>query len=227
MTPSKSYTNYLSAHEKWPNLYDECPQCGGPKTKKGEICSKCRIGPRTTVVQPNDPSYRYIPLTKGQYAIIETIFYDNIIQREWTTYGSKKYGFYAVSYIPKSERVGSETLIYMHRLIMGLDHNDPREVDHVLHNTLDNRRFIDGKENLRIATREENQHNRKINKNNTSGYKGVRYYEYPGQGRGRWLARIMINGNHKHLGYFPTATLAYAAYCDAAKIYHVKFACLG
>jgi hypothetical protein len=179
------------------------------------------------VVQPDDPSYRYIPLTKGQYAIIETEFYERIMQREWTINGTERYGFYAVSFLPKSERVGSETLLYMHRLIMGLAPDDPREVDHVLHNTLDNRRFVDGKENLRIATREENQHNRVRNKNNTSGYKGVRYYEYPGQGRGRWLARIMVNGKHKHLGYFDTAEEAYAAYCEAAKLYHGKFACLG
>lgn len=55
----------------------------------------------------------------------------------------------------------------MHRYIM----NCPKEkvVDHINHNSLDNR-----KENLRICTQAENQKNRKLSKNNKTGYSGIR-----------------------------------------------------
>jgi hypothetical protein len=50
--------------------------------------------------------------------------------------------------------------------------------------------------NLRWATRQENNQNRTMNKNNTSGFKGVRFE------RGKWRAQITIDGKLIHLGYF-------------------------
>jgi hypothetical protein len=58
----------------------------------------------------------------------------------------------------------------MHRMIMGVLPKDPRWVDHINHNTLDNRR-----ENLRFASRAENVRNGKIHVDNKCGYKGVVY----------------------------------------------------
>lgn len=44
--------------------------------------------------------------------------------------------------------------------------------------------------NLRLATRNQNMHNRKLNSNNTSGIKGVSWHK-----RDRyWVARVAING---------------------------------
>lgn len=60
--------------------------------------------------------------------------------------------------------------IFLHRLIMNCD-NPELEVDHLNHNTLDNR-----KSNLEIKTVSENQRNRKGPiKGNKSGFKGVSY----------------------------------------------------
>lgn len=78
--------------------------------------------------------------------------------------------------------------IRLHRWIM----NCPRhlEVDHINHNTLDNRKC-----NLRKVTTRENQLNKR---NNTSGCPGVRWHS---QGK-KWNARIVINGKEKSLGIF-------------------------
>ena len=54
----------------------------------------------------------------------------------------------------------------MHRYILNLKKGDM--IDHINGNGLDNRRS-----NLRICTHTQNQANRRLSKNNTSGYKGV------------------------------------------------------
>lgn len=96
--------------------------------------------------------------------------------------------------------------ILMHRLIM----NAPQGmvVDHINHNGLDNRRH-----NLRVVTPTENLGNRRRNKNNTSGYKGI-YYEPL---RGKWRATIRHNSKIYRLGRFDTATEAARAYDEKAK----------
>lgn len=38
---------------------------------------------RTFVVQPSDPSIRYIPLTYGRYAIVSAHRYEHLMQWEW------------------------------------------------------------------------------------------------------------------------------------------------
>jgi hypothetical protein len=56
----------------------------------------------------------------------------------------------------------------LHRLLMGLEPGDPRQVDHINGNRLDNRRC-----NLRVCTARENRRNARKRKDNTSGFKGV------------------------------------------------------
>lgn len=52
--------------------------------------------------------------------------------------------------------------------------------------------------NLRWASRLEQQYNKQISINNTSGFKGV-YFD---KTKNKWLAQISINGKIKHLGLF-------------------------
>ena len=61
-----------------------------------------------------------------------------------------------------------EELISMHRLVMGLGKDDEEYVDHIFHNTNDNR-----KSKLRIVNPSENAMNKGMQSNNTSGVKGV------------------------------------------------------
>lgn len=91
-------------------------------------------------------------------------------------------------------------IIYLHRHIMELDKGDKRVVDHINGNPLDNRKC-----NLRICTQAQNVMNRKINKNNTSGYKGVYYHKK----NKNWIAKIQLNREVIYLGAYETVEKAY------------------
>jgi len=105
--------------------------------------------------------------------------------------------------------------ITLHRFVMGSTHCDGIFIDHINGNTLDNRKL-----NLRPCNNQENQWNRKINKNNKSGFKGV----YQDKKSGRWRAVISINKKRTHLGSFADPKTAHAVYVESAKKYYGEFA---
>jgi hypothetical protein len=74
--------------------------------------------------------------------------------------------------------------------------------------------------NLRRATRSQNNANRRRPRHNTSGYKGASLC-----GRsGKWRATIRRNGKTIYLGRFETAQEAHEAYVKAARKLFGKFA---
>lgn len=77
--------------------------------------------------------------------------------------------------------------------------------------------------NLREATRHQNNRNKPKTRANTSGYKGVSFHKTSGL----WTAFITLNGNAKNLGYSKTKEGAYELYCDAAIKNYGEFANLG
>ena len=95
-----------------------------------------------------------IELTQDQYAIVDDADYDWLNQWKWFAYKHRRGNFYAARMSPTKN--GSRFYIRMSREILGLEHNDKRQGDHIHHNTLDNRRA-----NLRICTNAENLKNRK------------------------------------------------------------------
>jgi hypothetical protein len=101
----------------------------------------------------------------------------------------------------------------MHRAILRA--GDGHNVDHIDGDGLNNRRS-----NLRFATTAQNSANRGKQKNNTSGFKGVRWHKRDK----RWRAVIGINGKTKQIGSFKTPEAAYDAYCAAARELHGVFA---
>lgn len=105
--------------------------------------------------------------------------------------------------------------IYMHRLLFGLSKGDKRQVDHINHNRLDNRR-----ENLRLCEAAENRRNQRRRSDNTTGFKGVHIY----RGTGRFVAQIAANGRRFCLGTYATPELAHEMYCLAADMLHGEFA---
>lgn len=95
----------------------------------------------------------------------------------------------------------------LHRFILGIKDSNIF-IDHKNGDCLDNR-----KENLRIASRQENGRNRLINKNNKTGFRGVSLHVKTG----KYWARINIGSGSKSLGLFFTAKEASEAYENAAK----------
>ena len=66
-------------------------------------------------------------------------------------------------------------------------------VDHI-----DNNRLNNNVENLRYATIQQNNMNKKLSIKNTSGFKGVHFDKKSN----KWKSQIQINGTKQHLGYF-------------------------
>lgn len=91
----------------------------------------------------------------------------------------------------------------------------PKELDHINGVPADNRLH-----NLREVSRSQNNMNRQIQTNNTSGFKGVYFYKRIG----KWHSRIKVCGKYISLKYHDTAESASAAYQAASKQYHGEFA---
>jgi hypothetical protein len=75
-------------------------------------------------------------------------------------------------------------------------------------------------ENLRPATNSQNQQNKKLQCNNTSGFKGV-YFD---RRRGKWRASIYCNYGRHSLGYHTTREAAIIAIAEASERLHGEFA---
>ena len=160
--------------------------------------------------------YREIPLTKGFVAIVDAADYSWLSCLKWhahITYCA----VYAVAAVRHSD--GQYRNVYMHRLIMGLKRGDRRKVDHIEPSeTLNNTRG-----NLRVCSHMQNQANRRSNKNNTSGFKGVT----KSPTKGKWLAAITLSYKNVHLGTFSSPEAAHEAYCKAAQEHNGEFARFG
>ncbi|KKN85724.1 hypothetical protein LCGC14_0275290 [marine sediment metagenome] len=146
---------------------------------------------------------RIIKLTRGYATKVDDEDYEELSKYRWhvcTMQGGPK----AVRNVPrvKGERPGT---IYMHRQIM----KAPKGVlvDHVNHDTLDNRRIA----NLRVCTRSQNAANRKKTRG-SSRFKGV-YWDKP---KKKWRAQILVSGHYRNLGRFVNEADAGCAYNVAA-----------
>ena len=104
----------------------------------------------------------------------------------------------------------------VHRLIFLLEHGYlPKEIDHINGDRQDNRL-----ENLREVTRSENQFNKAMCSNNTSGFRGVNWHKHSKS----WVVRVCTKGKTKILGYFKDLELAGLVADEARNLYHGKFA---
>lgn len=169
---------------------------------------------------PQTEEYREIPLTQGQVARVSAHRFEELNQWKWfAQWNPSMKSFYAARWGKQIN--GKRPIILMHRFILGLEYGDPRTGDHKFHDTLDNREFIDGERNLRIADDSEQGCNRRKRSDNTSGFKGVSFHK----GKGQYAASIMARGSRRHLGYRPSAEQAYRElYLPAAEELHREFA---
>ena len=102
----------------------------------------------------------------------------------------------------------------LHILIMEV--KDGGDVDHINHDTLDNR-----KENLRVVTTSNNVRYRQCkNSNNKSGYRNVCWISNLEQ----WCVQLHINGKNERLGFFDDVDEAGVFAKEMRQKYYGKFA---
>ncbi|HEY8658011.1 MAG TPA: hypothetical protein VIM07_00760 [Chitinophagaceae bacterium] len=128
----------------------------------------------------------------------KTIYFDDddyelVNKYKWAIWWSG-YGFYA----KHSSRKG---YFLLHQLLMGFPKN---KVDHIDCDGLNNRRL-----NLRVVTDGQSSANRRKQKNNTTGYKGVFFVAHTK----RYRVSVNKNGERIEGGYFDSVI-------DAAKKYN-------
>ena len=194
-----------------PHWICDC-ECGGEKT----VIAYSLINGDTSSCGCNH-SYNTYDLTSKEYGIGYTrngtrfLFdkedYDKISKYKWTN----DRGGYITAYV--KDESGKKEYIRMHRFVMNV--TDPNIiVDHIHHNHADNR-----KSELRIVTVKENNLNRKLSKNNSTGHSGI-YYN---PSCDKWRACIRINGKLLYLGSFPTKEEAIEAREAAEKKYFGEY----
>lgn len=166
--------------------------------------------PKRSVIIPIGPSIAYIPLTQGQFALIDREEAPRLSQWSWQAAWSPNTQTFYARRAYREKETGKVKAVPLHREI--LQPTPDIQVDHENSDTLNNLRS-----NLRRASHSDNQHNRGLQKNNTSGYKGAYFL------RGSWMALIMNSGKSHYLGTFDSPEAAHAAYCEAATRLHGPF----
>lgn len=117
-------------------------------------------------------------------------------------------GYLYIGFQRKLYRAHTLAWLYIHGVF-------PRKmVDHIDGNPSNN-----SIRNLRECSASENQKNRKMNSNNTSGYKGVSF----DKSLGRWRATGATGNKTIHIGFFDTPEEAGEAYQEFAKANHGEF----
>ena len=166
---------------------------------------------RHAVSQPLTKSYRLIPLTQGQNAIVDAADFEWASRFNWCALWSPRTkSFYAV----RGAWINGRThMRQMHRELLRCKARE--KGDHRNHDTLDNRRS-----NLRVCTSLSNAWNQKKRSTNTSGYKGVTWIE----DRRKWRAQICVKGKHRFLGEFDLIQDAVEAYDEGAREHFGEFA---
>lgn len=138
-----------------------------------------------------------VKLTRGQFAVVDPEDLERVNEFKWRAcWDPDVKSFYA----RRSVRIPGENKtksFSMHRLVLGLGpwNDDRRQVDHVNHDTLDNR-----KSNLKIVTCRQNHENR-----TDQSHLGVGVEFRSDLVTRPYRARATVNGQTHHIGRFDTA----------------------
>lgn len=131
------------------------------------------------------------------------------------TWGIRSTGHGRIYVSKTSSRTQGQTPLYLHRMILGLEIGDRRQVDHINGNPLDNRRA-----NLRLCNARQNGQNiQRVF--GASRFKGVSWDIT----HKRWTAACWGNGKRLFKRTFRSEIEAAKAYDSAAILHFGEFAC--
>jgi hypothetical protein len=156
-------------------------------------CGYCSYAKATTAPAA-PPGSRYVPLTGGEFALVDEADYEKTMCFQWSSGGMYPH----------------RSSLRLHVFLMGR-----KGIDHINGDKLDNRRA-----NLRFATQLQNSWNKPKSSRNTSGFKGVSYDKRTK----KWVAHIKARGVQHWLGRHDSAEAAAAVYDAAAHRLHGEFA---
>ncbi len=145
-----------------------------------------------------------LKLIGGRTSFVDSNNYNQLAEMKWWCGGVNKHR-YAYTII-------NSKVVLLHRFLMTPQKDF--EVDHINHNTLDNR-----KENLRIVTRSQNMMNSSLRKDSKTGFKGVTFKK----SHNLYAARITLNKKEHFLGYFKTPEDAYKERQRATIVLHKEY----
>lgn len=148
----------------------------------------------------------YVPLTRGYEAVIDADDVQLVSGMNW-------YACVTPWTVYPARKIRGSTEIRMYNVLIA-DKPTGFVVDHIDCNGLNNLRS-----NLRLATPSQNQHNKRRQKNNKSGLKGVSFDKK----NKKWLSCICLNGRRYNLGRYQTPEQAHEAYRKAADDMHGHF----
>ena len=162
---------------------------GGCRQYRKKRTQPLRLAPP----ESTDPTIRYIPLTQGLFALVDTADYEWVNQYRWCASGRGNR-----VYACRCDRHGK--MILLHRFLT----NCPKGlvVDHIDHNTLNDRQS-----NLRVCTQQQNLYNSRP-KGKSSKYKGV----CRDKAKKRWVVYVRYNGRNIFVGRFKDEIEAAKAY---------------
>lgn len=146
-------------------------------------------------------------LTQGKYALVDDEDFEWLNQWKWNYDNT-------TGYARRVQLIACKQItIYLHRYLMNVKKG--LYTDHINGDKLNN-----CKSNLRICSQFINILNRnKLNKNNTSGFKGVSWNKL----RNKWHVGIWLKRKNIHIGYFDNIVRAAKAYDLASIKYHGEF----
>jgi hypothetical protein len=146
------------------------------------------------------------------YAKISPCDAEQVLLYKW----SLKFGGDGKQYVRAVDRSAKPyKQIMLHRLVMAPPSD--ADIDHINGDPLDNRR-----ENLRIATTQQNLRNMRPHRDGSSVYKGVSWHK----ASKKWRAVLTVDGKQQCIGYFRDPAVAAAAYDERAKVAFGEFAYL-
>lgn len=152
---------------------------------------------------------KQIKLTQGRFSLIDDEDFEKVSKYKWNVSFNKRNN----SFRPSTTIIlnNKKYTLLLSRFIM----NCPKGmvVDHINHNTLDNRRC-----NLRICTFKENIYNLKLRKSSKYGYKGISFK------KNRWIVQLKKDKKYIYGGSFKDKIEAAKTYDEKAKELFGKYA---